>query len=198
MLVMNWQLFDALGIFLGFSADLIFYWAGKSAWRIQIGSACLPAVALMALVWMIPESPRWLLKKGRVNEAFASLCSLRPTHLQAAIELFYAHAQIQLEMEYMGLPAADEEEPEDASEPAAKAHGIGSQHLERHDVVDLTDLDKYPSAVAGTHYIRRIKQLFVNARIRRSTFAAGIVMLGQQLCGMCVEPDSQYGFRRLS
>ncbi|KAF2097983.1 general substrate transporter, partial [Rhizodiscina lignyota] len=97
-LVMNWQLFVALGVFLGFTANLIFSHSGPPSWRYQLASASLPAVCLLSLVWTIPESPRWLLKKGRYSDAFASLVALRPTPLQAAAELFYANAQIQVEV----------------------------------------------------------------------------------------------------
>ncbi|ETN38614.1 uncharacterized protein HMPREF1541_06651 [Cyphellophora europaea CBS 101466] len=100
-LLMNWQLFDALGIFCGFSANLIFYWTDRLAWRFQIASACIPAGCLIVLIWTIPESPRWLLKKGKGPEAFAALCALRQTPLQAATELFFANAQIQKEIDYM-------------------------------------------------------------------------------------------------
>ena len=193
MLVMNWQLFNALGIFLGFSADWLFYWVGVKAWRTQIGSACLPAAVLMALIWTIPESPRWLLKKGRAEEAFVALCSLRPTPLQAAIELFYAHAQIQLEIDYMGLRKPDEEHSTRASASTkSEDKDTGSRHSEYHEPIDLADLQKYPRAVAGTHYLGRIRQLFWPARIRRATIAAGVVMFGQQLCGMFVDLSLSY------
>ncbi|KAH7095946.1 hypothetical protein FB567DRAFT_44571 [Paraphoma chrysanthemicola] len=102
---MNWQLFDAFGIFLGFTANLIVSRTGENRWRYEVASVVLPTVVLLSLVWTIPESPRWLLKKGRYQDAFASFCALRETPLQAAAELYYANAQIQAEIKLLGRKA---------------------------------------------------------------------------------------------
>lgn len=45
------------------------------------------------------ESPRWLLKKHRYQESFASFCRLRNSEFQAARDLFYAHRQVAEERE---------------------------------------------------------------------------------------------------
>lgn len=46
-LVMSWQLWTAFGIMLGFSANLAVYQVGNIAWRLQLGSAFIPAVPLV-------------------------------------------------------------------------------------------------------------------------------------------------------
>lgn len=53
-LVMGWQMWTAFGIFLGFAANLVVYRVGKIAWRLQIGSAFIPAVPLALLVFFCP------------------------------------------------------------------------------------------------------------------------------------------------
>jgi hypothetical protein len=106
---MNWQLFDAFGIFLGFTANLIVSKIGPLSWRFQAASSFLPTVCLLTLIWVIPESPRWLLKQGRLPEAFAALLALRETPLQAAIELSYATAQIQVEINLLPQKSSDTE-----------------------------------------------------------------------------------------
>lgn len=58
-LVMSWQLWTAFGIFLGYSANLAVAHVGKNAWRLQLGSAMLPAIPLLIGVYFCPESPRW-------------------------------------------------------------------------------------------------------------------------------------------
>jgi MFS family permease len=54
-LVMSWQLWTAFGIFLGYSANLAVYQVGAIAWRLQLGSAFIPAVPLVLGIWFCPE-----------------------------------------------------------------------------------------------------------------------------------------------
>lgn len=96
-LVMCWQMWTAFGIFLGFCANLAVKDVGPIAWRLQLGSAFLPAVPLWFGVYFCPESPRWYIKKGKFGRAFNSLKRLRNTELQAARDLYYIYAQIRME-----------------------------------------------------------------------------------------------------
>jgi hypothetical protein len=73
--------------------------AGKNTWRLQLGSAFIPAVPLVLGIFFCPESPRWYIKKGRYHDAFESLCRLRNSRLQAARDLYYIHAQLAVERE---------------------------------------------------------------------------------------------------
>jgi sugar porter (SP) family MFS transporter len=75
---------------------------GAIAWRLQIGSAFIPAVPLCLGIFFCPESPRWYIKKNRYQKAYNSLRKLRFTELQAARDLYYIHAQLQVESEIIG------------------------------------------------------------------------------------------------
>ncbi|PSN67775.1 hypothetical protein BS50DRAFT_348632 [Corynespora cassiicola Philippines] len=101
-LVMSWQMWTAFGIFLGFCANLAVYRVGDIAWRLQIGSAFIPAVPLTLGIYFCPESPRWYIKKNRYQKAYNSLLKLRFTPLQAARDLYYIHAQLQVEADIIG------------------------------------------------------------------------------------------------
>src|ERR1700755_1284453 len=50
--------------------------------------AGMPALFLMAQVFLCPESPRWLMSKHRYGDAFESLKRLRRHPVQAARDLY--------------------------------------------------------------------------------------------------------------
>ncbi|MCL3778314.1 MULTISPECIES: sugar porter family MFS transporter [unclassified Actinomyces] len=59
------------------NAIISFVSDGAQAWRLMLGLATLPAVALWIGVHFVPESPRWLVAKGRGDEALEVLRQLR-------------------------------------------------------------------------------------------------------------------------
>lgn len=95
-LVMNWQIWTAFGIMLGYVFSLAFYripahGIGEGlSWRLMLGSAMLPSIVLAGQILFCPESPRWLMGKNRHKDAFKSMLALRSTELQAARDTFYA------------------------------------------------------------------------------------------------------------
>lgn len=48
-------------------------WLSASGWRVMLGAEAVPALIFLALSLRIPESPRWLLKRGSVERARAVL-----------------------------------------------------------------------------------------------------------------------------
>jgi sugar porter (SP) family MFS transporter len=94
-LVMQWQMWTAFGIMVGYAADLAFYYVPDHPgvtglnWRLMMASAMLPAVIVCCFVFMCPESPRWYMSKGRHHAAYESMCRLRFNKIQAARDLFY-------------------------------------------------------------------------------------------------------------
>jgi hypothetical protein len=117
---------------------------GAISWRLQLGSAFIPAVPLLFGIFFVPESPRWLMKKRRYYQAFNSFKRLRNTPLQAARDLYYTHALLAQEVTMI------------------RSSGI---------------------KLEGNMFTRFI-ELFTIPRIRRATQASGIVMIGQQMCGI--------------
>ena len=150
LLVMNWQLYDACGIFLGFTANLILYNVrGYLRWRSQMASAAIPTLILLILIWTIPDSPRWLLKRGRLSQAFESLIALRRTRLQAAVELYYANAQVQAETALLPMLANDTGVEAQANEAAANAHDAAMDNTRRSEDPEGKDGHRSENGSAG-------------------------------------------------
>lgn len=99
---MSWQMWTAFGIFLGTCANLIVSTFGHDYWRYQLGSAFIPAVPLIVLIYFCPESPRWYIKKDRYPDAMKSLLRLRNNPIQAGRDLYYIHAQLKVERQFIG------------------------------------------------------------------------------------------------
>ncbi|KAG6247351.1 hypothetical protein E4U48_004181 [Claviceps purpurea] len=102
-LVMSWQMWTAFGIMLGTAINLaVFKLAGPLNWRLMLGAPFIPAVPLVCLIYLCPESPRWYMKKGRYQEAWKSLIILRRDPIQAARDLYYISAQLEIEQALIG------------------------------------------------------------------------------------------------
>ncbi|KAI9793025.1 MAG: hypothetical protein M1833_000846 [Piccolia ochrophora] len=102
-LVMQWQMWTAFGIMIGYVSDLIFYGVPDTPgvtglnWRLMMGSAMFPAVIVCFFVFMCPESPRWYMGKGRHAKAYHSMVRLRYSKVQAARDVFYMHTLLEAE-----------------------------------------------------------------------------------------------------
>lgn len=88
---------------LGYAADLAFYHVTDKPhitglnWRLMLGSAGFPALIVMAQMPFLPESPRWLMSKGRYEKAFKSMVRLRGDELLAARDIYYIFVLLQEE-----------------------------------------------------------------------------------------------------
>ncbi len=68
-LVTMYQLSIVVGILLAFMSNYLLRNAGEDAWRWMIGVAVFPSLIYGIAVLFIPNSPRWLVMKGRTAEA---------------------------------------------------------------------------------------------------------------------------------
>jgi sugar porter (SP) family MFS transporter len=75
-MVTFFQLAITLGILLSYVVGYIFGDA-ENAWRLMFWAGFVPAIVLFVGMLLVPESPRWLLTKGRNEEALKVLNQLR-------------------------------------------------------------------------------------------------------------------------
>ncbi|KAI5269337.1 hypothetical protein E4T47_07141 [Aureobasidium subglaciale] len=101
-LVMFWQLWVVIGIFLGFCANVIVKDVPRIAWRLQLGSAFIPSFILMIGIYFCPESPRWLMKHGKIAQGFKSMSILRAHPIIGARDYYYSYVIFQEELKVAG------------------------------------------------------------------------------------------------
>lgn len=130
-----------------------------NSWRFQISSSFIPALALVLLVFVGSESPRWLIKKRRYSEAYNVLLRLRGVPVLAARDLIFIRAQLDVETLLFMRRVDDVVE-------------LGNE-------VPHLDDKAYRREISLLGYGRRIVQLFTIPRVRRSTLASFIVMSAQ-------------------
>ncbi|UIJ44363.1 sugar porter family MFS transporter [Sphingomonas cannabina] len=71
LLVGSFQLSIVAGILAAYVSNFLIGRVidGELAWRLKLGVAALPALLFLAMLLRIPQSPRWLVQKGREAEA---------------------------------------------------------------------------------------------------------------------------------
>jgi MFS transporter, SP family, arabinose:H+ symporter len=70
------QLMIVIGISVSFFSNYVLLSVGSNNWRWMLGVQAVPAALYFVLLTLVPESPRWLLSKGRDAAARATLAVL--------------------------------------------------------------------------------------------------------------------------
>jgi hypothetical protein len=95
-------MWTAFGIMLGTAFNLAVYKVPHINWRLMLGAPFLPAVPLLLMIYLCPESPRWYMKKGRYVDAWKSMNQLRHNPIQVARDMYYISSQLEIEAQLMG------------------------------------------------------------------------------------------------
>jgi sugar porter (SP) family MFS transporter len=72
----TYQLMTVSGVILGYLSG--YFLAGTHSWRWILGLAAIPATLLLPLLLRMPDTARWYLLKGRVDDARRTLLRVEP------------------------------------------------------------------------------------------------------------------------
>ena len=112
----------------------------------------------MSQVYFCPESPRWLIQRGKYDKAYESLARLRNHPIQAARDLYCKSHPVTLRVP---IPV-----------------NTNTWHTDIHVLLEAAE-----SISRGRN---RYLELFTIPRNRRASLASFIVMFMQQFCGVNV------------
>ncbi|MFT8719425.1 sugar porter family MFS transporter [Acetobacter sp.] len=91
-LIASYQLMITVGILLAFTSDSLLTPGGH--WRVMFGVLAVPTVLFLLATLVLPYSPRWLMTKGRREEARTVLLTLRESAEIADEELSRIDGQL--------------------------------------------------------------------------------------------------------
>ncbi|HWX65483.1 MAG TPA: sugar porter family MFS transporter [Rhodanobacter sp.] len=80
-----YQLMITIGILVAFLSDTAFSYSGN--WRWMLGIIAIPGILFLLGLFLLPDSPRWLMMRGRKQEATDVLNKLRGDASHAAREV---------------------------------------------------------------------------------------------------------------
>ncbi|MCC3159150.1 sugar porter family MFS transporter [Hymenobacter sp. 15J16-1T3B] len=77
-MVAMFQFNIVFGILAAYLSNYLLTGLGDNDWRWMLGVQAAPALAFLGLLFLVPESPRWLIGQGRVDEGRAVLRRIDP------------------------------------------------------------------------------------------------------------------------
>lgn len=95
-----YQLMITIGIFVAFVSDSLLSYSGN--WRLMLGIIAIPGIIFLAGMFFVPDSPRWLMLRGRTDEARRVLAELGHDKPHADREI--AEIEEQLRVKQQGFP----------------------------------------------------------------------------------------------
>ncbi len=89
------------GILIAFVSNYLLHGMSEESWRLMLGVQAVPSLLFFVLVFFVPESPRWLIKHGRVAEGERVLASIGEPHASAAVTTIQKslHSEVGMERE---------------------------------------------------------------------------------------------------
>ncbi|AET38059.1 Cin10p Ecym_2317 [Eremothecium cymbalariae DBVPG len=166
----------------------VYFMSKDVAWRYLFGIGVVPAMILLLFLAFIPESPKWLVMKARINDA------------EVTIRKLYPHAsthQVQVKVKKLVHGLAKLRSSEDETEPLIERRGSRRSCIPKqysgasvNYPTDANTMNTRPFSEESSH--GRKRQHDMEARTKRALTMACILMFLQQILGinafMCYSP----------
>ena len=98
-LIITFQLALVVGILVAFFVDYLLINTGENNWRYMFLSEAMPALVFLFLLFKVRKSPRWLMQKGKQEEAKESIIEVSPN---TNIQLFMNEIETSIKLEHEG------------------------------------------------------------------------------------------------
>lgn len=92
-MTMLFQFNIVFGITIAFFSNYLLRDTGVNPWRWMLGVESVPALLFLVLLFLIPRSPRFLIKIGKMDEALKVLSRVEPDNIQRRTEEIQASFQ---------------------------------------------------------------------------------------------------------
>lgn len=102
-LVALFQFNIVTGILLAFVSNYLLHGVSEDSWRYMLGVQAVPSLLFFALVFFVPESPRWLIKHGRRREGELVLSRIGESNEYAAADVIEDSLKTELGMDKASL-----------------------------------------------------------------------------------------------
>ena len=97
-LVALFQFNVVTGILIAFVSNYFLYGISEDSWRWMLGVQAIPSLFFFVMVFVVPESPRWLMKQNRVEEAKEVLDSIGEPDVNGAIDSIQKSLHVEVGM----------------------------------------------------------------------------------------------------
>ena len=146
-LVVTYELMLCFGMLFSGVADYALRDAGENNWRWMVAAPAVPAAAMVLGIYVLPESPRWLVVRGRLRDALRILHGVR----EGADVPFRAEndaSTARVEAELMELWSAVEKERD--AKKKTSSYDTATRFGTRAAGLDLRGLDRNDATEPGT------------------------------------------------
>lgn len=86
------------GILLAFLSNYFLFGISEDSWRWMLGVQAIPSLLFFIMVFMVPESPRWLVRNGQDGEAEKVLASIGESNVKTALANIQASVRSEIGM----------------------------------------------------------------------------------------------------